>query len=461
MEPKEYNPPPPVSSGGQHEAAPTFAEPLSMASPFPELPPFSGFGPFELQPEPYLEQAAGENLSGVPQPLEALYETPVPPFLSKTFDLVEDPSLDAVISWGTKGESFVVWDPLEFARTVLPRNFKHNNFSSFVRQLNTYGFRKVDTDKWEFANEGFRKGQKQMLKHIQRRKSHHSMSSSSGGSSRDSNKSAAVEAEIEHLRKERSLMMQEVFELQHQQRGTMQHMGIVNEKIHSAERRQKRMVSFMGKIFQNPAFLSHTKEQKNITSPRTARKFIKHQSHETGASGSSPKGEFVKYPLLEMGESPVLGTDSTDNLPFQVEDDVKDELLTMDEILGAPELAGMDMGRGTVDLDYKGKGVMGPPHPQVQPGPDYFISFPEDMGKEKIFPKIVAIEEEGIWGGMGFESDLWGNAGDDYNMHELGGISDIWELGSMQKPDESSGVERWPNEDSSPFNELEKKENHD
>ncbi|CAN1275825.1 Heat stress transcription factor A-3 [Linum perenne] len=74
----------------------------------------------------------------VPQPLSILHETPVPPFLSKTFDLVDDQGLDSVISWGGRGESFVVWDPVEFSRTVLPRNFKHNNFSSFVRQLNTY-----------------------------------------------------------------------------------------------------------------------------------------------------------------------------------------------------------------------------------------------------------------------------------------------------------------------------------
>lgn len=75
----------------------------------------------------------------LPQPLQCLITgSLVPPFLSKTFDLVDDPDLDPIISWGSDGVSFVVWDPVEFSRLVLPRNFKHNNFSSFVRQLNTY-----------------------------------------------------------------------------------------------------------------------------------------------------------------------------------------------------------------------------------------------------------------------------------------------------------------------------------
>uniref|UniRef100_A0A7N0ZWI4 HSF-type DNA-binding domain-containing protein n=1 Tax=Kalanchoe fedtschenkoi TaxID=63787 RepID=A0A7N0ZWI4_KALFE len=92
------------------------------------------------------------------------------PFLTKTYHLVDDPSTDHVVSWGEDHSTFVVWRPPEFARDLLPNYFKHNNFSSFVRQLNTYGFRKIVPDRWEFANEFFRKGEKHLLCEIQRRK---------------------------------------------------------------------------------------------------------------------------------------------------------------------------------------------------------------------------------------------------------------------------------------------------
>ncbi|KAL6138081.1 hypothetical protein ACLB2K_063367 [Fragaria x ananassa] len=93
-----------------------------------------------------------------------------PPFLLKTYMLVEDPTTDAVISWNEDGSAFVVWQPAEFARDLLPTLFKHSNFSSFVRQLNTYGFRKVATSRWEFCNDKFRKGEKDHLCEIRRRK---------------------------------------------------------------------------------------------------------------------------------------------------------------------------------------------------------------------------------------------------------------------------------------------------
>ncbi|PON86893.1 Heat shock transcription factor [Trema orientale] len=102
--------------------------------------------------------------------LEYMRKSTPPPFLLKTYMLVEDPATDDVISWNTEGTAFVVWQPAEFARDLLPTLFKHSNFSSFVRQLNTYGFRKVATNRWEFCNDKFRKGEKDQLCDIRRRK---------------------------------------------------------------------------------------------------------------------------------------------------------------------------------------------------------------------------------------------------------------------------------------------------
>ncbi|GFP92210.1 heat stress transcription factor b-3 [Phtheirospermum japonicum] len=84
--------------------------------------------------------------------------------------LVEDPATDEVVSWNQDGTAFVVWRPAEFARDLLPAFFKHCNFSSFVRQLNTYGFRKIATSRWEFSNDMFRKGERDQLCEIRRRK---------------------------------------------------------------------------------------------------------------------------------------------------------------------------------------------------------------------------------------------------------------------------------------------------
>lgn len=74
----------------------------------------------------------------VPRPMEGLHDAGPPPFLRKTFEMVEDRQSDTVVSWSKNGESFVVWDEHQFSKDLLPKYFKHDNFSSFIRQLNTY-----------------------------------------------------------------------------------------------------------------------------------------------------------------------------------------------------------------------------------------------------------------------------------------------------------------------------------
>ncbi|KAI3787607.1 hypothetical protein L1987_42196 [Smallanthus sonchifolius] len=109
-------------------------------------------------------EKTGELIGGEP------HRTIPTPFLTKTFQLVDDPASDDMISWNENGNAFVVWRPAEFARDLLPKYFKHNNFSSFIRQLNTYGFRKIVPDRWEFANDYFLRGEKSLLREIHRRK---------------------------------------------------------------------------------------------------------------------------------------------------------------------------------------------------------------------------------------------------------------------------------------------------
>jgi len=62
----------------------------------------------------------------------------IPPFLKSTYEIVEDSLTNSIVSWSANGRSFIVSNLFDFEKDVLPRYFKHNNFSSFKRQLNTY-----------------------------------------------------------------------------------------------------------------------------------------------------------------------------------------------------------------------------------------------------------------------------------------------------------------------------------
>lgn len=68
-----------------------------------------------------------------------------PLFLRKTYQMLET-CPQAIACWSEGGDSFMIKDPDRFAAEVIPQYFSHNNFSSFVRQLNFYGFRKVKQD---------------------------------------------------------------------------------------------------------------------------------------------------------------------------------------------------------------------------------------------------------------------------------------------------------------------------
>ena len=69
------------------------------------------------------------------------------PFLVKLWAMLDDPENAPAIEWDATGDNFAVKDPSRMSRDVLPKHFRHNNFSSFQRQLNYFGFRKTGKGK--------------------------------------------------------------------------------------------------------------------------------------------------------------------------------------------------------------------------------------------------------------------------------------------------------------------------
>uniref|UniRef100_A0A0D9VGK0 HSF-type DNA-binding domain-containing protein n=1 Tax=Leersia perrieri TaxID=77586 RepID=A0A0D9VGK0_9ORYZ len=380
--------------------------------------------------------------AAAPRPLEALLQGPqLPPFLSKTYDLVSEPQLDGVISWGAAGNSFVVWDPSTFARDVLPHHFKHNNFSSFVRQLNTYGFRKVHADRWEFAHEDFLRHSKHLLKKIVRRRSSPTQQSNlQPGSSGE----PSLDPELNTLRREKSALLQEVSRLKQEHLQTIEHMSTLNQRLESAEDRQKQMVSFLAKLLQNPTFLRQLKlhrQQKEIDSTRVKRKFLKHVPHgniDSGESSSQLTGESsLDFPSSSPTPLDLQGThgDISDLQNFLLEDEDFNLAILPDNIgldgveepddIGAlvqgfdtqeefelgsgVELLEMPRSSGPRDQDptigrSKGKNVLSPGLDATSSEADFLGSFSDNMGVlsgtmlQTAGKLMDADDDERIWG---------------------------------------------------------------
>nr|AAR06261.1 heat shock transcription factor [Schistosoma mansoni] len=60
----------------------------------------------------------------------------IPAFLTKLKLLVDDEETNELIYWDPHGTSFHIRDGNRLAKELLPLYFKHNNLSSFIRQLN-------------------------------------------------------------------------------------------------------------------------------------------------------------------------------------------------------------------------------------------------------------------------------------------------------------------------------------
>nr|QLJ58313.1 heat shock transcription factor C1 [Sphagneticola trilobata] len=182
----------------------------------------------------------------------------IAPFVMKTYQMVNDSSLDNVIRWGTYNNSFIVVDSLGFSQRLLPAYFKHSNFSSFIRQLNTYGFRKVDPDHWEFANEWFLRGQVHLLKNIGR-KPHNNNNNNNNNNNYSNGRlkyySSANNNISGEVDEDSTVMVMEIARLKKEQKVLEQELVVMNKRLEVTERRPEQMMTLLCKVAEDPEIL--------------------------------------------------------------------------------------------------------------------------------------------------------------------------------------------------------------
>lgn len=124
----------------------------------------------------------------------------------------------------------------------------------------------MDPDKWEFANEGFLRGQRHLLKNIKRRKTpsntNYAQASNQGFESCVEIGSFGLEGEIERLKRDKQVLMMEMVKLRQQQHQTNSNIKEMEQRLQGTELKQKQTMSFLARAIKNPTFLQQMQQKK-------------------------------------------------------------------------------------------------------------------------------------------------------------------------------------------------------
>ena len=157
------------------------------------------------------------------------------------------------------------------------------------------GFRKIDPDRWEFANEGFLRGQKQHLRNIKRKKAaSQPLSQQQAPDARVEVSRFGLDGEIDLLKRDRQVLMMELVKLRQQRQNARSYLQAMEQRLQGTEQKQQQMMQFLARAMQHPAFLQQLVQQKGKTKELEEAMTKKRRSlvdQRPGRSGGGGGGE--------------------------------------------------------------------------------------------------------------------------------------------------------------------------
>lgn len=184
------------------------------------------------------------------------------------------------------------------------------------------------------------RGQKHLLKSINRRKPAHGHSHQQPQPSQGQNSVAAcvevgkfgLEEEVERLKRDKNVLMQELIKLRQQQQSTDNQLQAMVQRLQGMEQRQQQMMSFLAKAVQSPSFLTQFVQQQNESNRRIIEVNKKRRlKQDEGGDSGTPDGQIVKYqpPVNEAAKAmlrQIMTTDTSSRL--ESFNDTHDNILT-------------------------------------------------------------------------------------------------------------------------------------
>lgn len=213
--------------------------------------------------------------------------------------MVDDHTTDELIRWSDDGLSFIVVRHEEFAKKVLPRFFKHSNFSSFVRQLNMYGFHKVphlqngvlstegESERWEFSNQHFQRNQPDLLLLVTRKKG------------RDPEEKETGTVDLHHILDEIAAIKKHQMSISNELKNVQTDNQVLWQENIASRERHHRHQETIDKILRFLASVFSSEKNKHVVIPRKRQFLLGDGSKEDQEQSSSQNNKKREHSRIE------------------------------------------------------------------------------------------------------------------------------------------------------------------